>query len=123
MHSLKYMALVAAMAMTGHAGDFIDFHLPTQPVQTAGCTLTMWELPQFNLGPTRTVYTTTTTATDAVDCGICTAVTTALFPDGPGPVAHFTTTVTEPYPTTVTDYKCATPTPTWGVSGEGPKHD
>ncbi|KAG5973557.1 hypothetical protein E4U55_000419 [Claviceps digitariae] len=113
MYGLKLVSFAVALATASQAQDF-DLPLPDQPAlvlpkphpTTAGCTVTIYELPKFNIGPTKTVWTKTATATDPVECGLCDHVTTAWFPDGPGPVAHFTTTITEAMPTTVTTYTC-----------------
>ncbi|KAG6064504.1 hypothetical protein E4U32_000205 [Claviceps aff. humidiphila group G2b] len=88
-------------------GDFIKFPWPPA-TKTLGCTTTLYELPPFIWGPTRTIWTTTTTSTESINCGPCTAVTTAIIPDGPGPVVHFNTTITEKKPSLATAYACAT---------------
>ncbi|KAG6176718.1 hypothetical protein E4U25_007403 [Claviceps purpurea] len=88
-------------------GDFIK--LPWPPAtKTLGCTTTLYELPPFIWGPTRTIWTTTTTSTESINCGPCTAVTTAIIPDGPGPVVHFNTTITEKRPSPATAFACKT---------------
>ncbi|KAG6054426.1 hypothetical protein E4U17_003795 [Claviceps sp. LM77 group G4] len=88
-------------------GDFIK--LPWPPAtQTLGCTTTLYTFPPFIWGPTRTIWTTTTTSTDYIECGPCTAVTTSVVPDGPGPVVHFNTTITEKKPSPATAFACAT---------------
>ncbi|KAG5999437.1 hypothetical protein E4U21_006817 [Claviceps maximensis] len=118
MYGLKFIGVAVAMAGAVAAEDQrVDVHVPTapndifkQPRQTNGCTLTLWEFPPFVFGPTRTVYTTTATTTSSVDCGLCKAVVTSDFPDGPGPVVFFSTTITEATPTTVTDFACETST-------------
>ncbi|KAG5957478.1 hypothetical protein E4U58_005984 [Claviceps cyperi] len=88
-------------------GDFIK--LPWPPAtQTLGCTTTLYRFLPFIWGPTRTIWTTTTTSTESINCGPCTAVTTAIIPDGPGPVVQFNTTITEKRPSPATAFACAT---------------
>ncbi|KAG5950828.1 hypothetical protein E4U53_004326 [Claviceps sorghi] len=119
MFGAKLIGLVAAVAVAvvadeGHKGErVISLPGPFRPdplfkqgPQTKGCTYTVYTAHPWNLGPTRTLYTTTTTTTDGVNCGVCDHVTAKPFPDGPGPVAHFTTTIVAATPTTVEAFTC-----------------
>ncbi|KAM3515920.1 hypothetical protein MY11210_000460 [Beauveria gryllotalpidicola] len=75
------------------------------------CTTTVMRAAQYTWGPTDTVWTSTTTATEEVDCHGCDAVQTAYWPMGPGPVVFFSTTVTAATPSTATTLVCrSTPT-------------
>ncbi|KAH6610136.1 hypothetical protein Trco_000156 [Trichoderma cornu-damae] len=74
------------------------------------CTARILQAPEFNLGPTRTVYTTTTTALRIVNCGACTNVSPISIPLGVPPVAVFTTTITAKEPYTDTEFVCGTTT-------------
>ncbi|KAG6042259.1 hypothetical protein E4U41_000003 [Claviceps citrina] len=137
MYVSKAIALAATMALAVHAdldpqpavespvtavpdentmqmtdeGDIL-FTLPPMPTKTHGCTTTLWEVLPFVFGPTETVWTKTVTTTKSIDCGPCTAVVTSIFHDGPGPVVHFTTTITETQPSLTTAFACKTTTPT-----------
>ena len=89
-------------------GNRTVFHKSGRPHQARGelsqCTNTVFHgPPAFHMGPTKTVYTTTATATVSVDCGECSALSVKMIPGALGPVTHFTTTVTaeEPYITSV----------------------
>ncbi|KAG5923770.1 hypothetical protein E4U42_004836 [Claviceps africana] len=114
MFGAKLIGFAAAVAV-GVAAD--KDHLVVHPediVQifkqgptTAGCTHTVFTNHPFNIGPTKTEYTKTFTTTDGVNCGPCHKVVATPFPDGPGPVAIFTTTITAATPTTVSSFYCA----------------
>ncbi|KIE02445.1 hypothetical protein MAJ_01479, partial [Metarhizium majus ARSEF 297] len=73
-----------------------------------GCTTTQIVFPQFKAGPTSTVWTSTATFTESVDCGGCNQVRTSTLNMGPGPVVFFTTTVTAEAASTTTVVACAT---------------
>jgi hypothetical protein len=75
------------------------------------CTTTAMRVPTFTWGPTETVWTSTATATQEVDCNGCDAVQVSYFPFGPGPVVFFTTTVTAATASTTTELVCSS-TPT-----------
>ncbi|QPH04694.1 hypothetical protein C2857_001904 [Epichloe festucae Fl1] len=89
-------------AQTYNAGDEHEASPP-------GCTKTIFGIPPWTAGPTRTIWTTTTTSTKYVDCGGCTAVARSYLPLGPGPVLLFTTTVTAAEPKTTSVLACGKP--------------
>lgn len=73
------------------------------------CTATIFSVPSIDLGPTRTVYTTTTTTPRTVHCGNCTNASPVPLPVGVPPVALFTTTVTATEAYTEAELVCSTP--------------
>lgn len=79
--------------------------------RNAVCTSVVFISPTFEPGPTHTVYTTTTKATETVDCGQCHAVVPSYLPLGVDPLALMNATITASAPTTVTSYVCSIPTP------------
>ncbi|GAB0133427.1 hypothetical protein EsDP_00001837 [Epichloe bromicola] len=87
---------------TDKAGDEVIASPP-------GCTKTIFGIPPWTAGLTRTIWTTTTTSTKYVDCGGCTAVAESYFPYGPGPVLLFTTAVTAAEPKTTSVLACGKP--------------
>ncbi|PNP39025.1 hypothetical protein TGAMA5MH_09251 [Trichoderma gamsii] len=74
------------------------------------CTARVLQVPKLNIGPTRTIFTTTTTTDRIVNCGICTNNSPTPIPLGVPPVAVFKTTVTAVEPYTETELVCGTPT-------------
>ncbi|CAG9977929.1 unnamed protein product [Clonostachys byssicola] len=63
-------------------------------------------LPKFTFGPTRTIFTTTTTHTSTVDCGFCEDVVPVMMPLGIPPVVLFNATTTASIPYVTTEYEC-----------------
>lgn len=111
MYAGQLIGLAMAMAspasanpdpQTDKAGDEHEASPP-------GCTKTIFGIPPWTTGPTRTIWTTTTTSTKYVDCGGCTAVAKSFLPLGPGPVLLFTTTVTAAEPRTTSVLACGEP--------------
>ncbi|KAL7795157.1 hypothetical protein V8C37DRAFT_45459 [Trichoderma ceciliae] len=98
------------------AMDFVDFDddagVLFQGDEDDGenCTARVFQVPKINLGPTRTVFTTTTTASRIVDCGTCTNASPIPIPLGVPPVAIFKTTVTAKEPYTETELVCGATT-------------
>lgn len=78
----------------------------------SSCARTVFHAPQFTWGPTKTVWTSTTTATKAVYCGGCDELEITTLAFGPGPVVFFTTIVTASTASTTTVLVCDAPTPT-----------
>ncbi|PTB43490.1 hypothetical protein M441DRAFT_56487 [Trichoderma asperellum CBS 433.97] len=74
------------------------------------CTARVLQVPKLNIGPTRTIFTTTTTTDRIIDCGPCTNNSPIPIPLGVPPVAIFKTTVTAVEPYTETELVCGTPT-------------
>ena len=74
------------------------------------CTAHVLTGPKYTHGPIKTVWTSTTTVSNPVDCGTCKHVMPTFYPAGPGPVIFFTSTVTATEPTTVSVPVCATGT-------------
>lgn len=72
------------------------------------CTARVLEVPKLNIGPTRTIFTTTTTTDRIVNCGTCTNNSPIPIPLGVPPVAVFKTTVTAVEPYTTTELVCGT---------------
>ncbi|KAK6533023.1 hypothetical protein TWF281_007185 [Arthrobotrys megalospora] len=75
---------------------------------SAPCTTVIRVAPHMDLSPTKTVYLTTVTAYNRVDCAGC-VLKTEVLPFGPGPVVIRTATTTVPA-TTEYAFKCK-PTP------------
>ncbi|QSZ30318.1 hypothetical protein DSL72_004840 [Monilinia vaccinii-corymbosi] len=73
------------------------------------CTSTLSRFEQFVLGPTKTIFPSTVTATSSVDCAGCDSLRIRYI-GGVGPVVSFTTTVETDVPTTTTAFVCS-PTP------------
>ncbi|KAH6880378.1 hypothetical protein B0T10DRAFT_551613 [Thelonectria olida] len=71
------------------------------------CPTTIHILPPMTAGPTRTVWTTTSTQTVTIDCGGCTTYSVSYVHLGPGPVVIYTTTTTVAQPSVTTALKCA----------------
>ncbi|KAL7963691.1 hypothetical protein V8C34DRAFT_319391 [Trichoderma compactum] len=85
--------------------------------QNSDCTTQRMVNPVLDFGGTSTAYTTTSTVTQLVNCGRCTAVTTVTFPSPgykPVPLPTYTTTVTAIQPSTTTRLECE-PQPTRDV--------
>ncbi|EHK49102.1 uncharacterized protein TrAtP1_000303 [Trichoderma atroviride] len=74
------------------------------------CTARVLQVPKLNIGPTRTIFTTTTTTDRIVNCGTCTNNSPIPIPLGVPPVAVFKTTITAVEPYTETELVCGTPT-------------
>jgi hypothetical protein len=70
------------------------------------CTSTMLLRPDFDFGPTSTVYTRTTTTTISMDCGDCTSVMWDFIGFGVPPVVFFDATTTAQEPAVETAYAC-----------------
>ncbi|KAL6699023.1 hypothetical protein J3F84DRAFT_345927 [Trichoderma pleuroticola] len=85
--------------------------------QNSDCTTQRMLGPSLDFGGTSTVYTTTSTVSQLVNCGRCTAVTTVpFFSPGWKPVfPTYTTTVTAIQPSTSTRLDCE-PQPTQNVA-------
>ncbi|KOS22652.1 hypothetical protein ESCO_003640 [Escovopsis weberi] len=112
-------ALLAAAHSPPEARAPLAMSIPAA-VGTA-CTATVLALPDVHLGPTSTVFPSTSTAIRSVDCGACAAVTTSQFRVGVLPVVQFTATVTADAPATVTSFACAeSGAPTPAVQPDGP---
>ena len=79
--------------------------------RNAVCTSVVLLSPDFDLGPTHTEYSSTTTTTETVDCGQCYAVVPSYLPLGVPPVALINATTTAATPSTATTYVCSNPTP------------
>ncbi|KAM0486175.1 hypothetical protein ACHAPX_000877 [Trichoderma viride] len=73
------------------------------------CTARVLQVPKLNIGPTRTIFTTTVTTDRIVNCGTCTNNSPTPIPLGVPPVAVFKTTVTAVEPYTETELVCGTP--------------
>ncbi|KAK9445834.1 hypothetical protein VB005_00948 [Metarhizium brunneum] len=73
-----------------------------------GCTTTRPVAPQWTAGPVETVWTSTTTVTETVDCGGCNEVQATPMYWGVGPAVFFTTTTTAETASTTTVYACST---------------
>jgi len=71
------------------------------------CTTTIFKGDDWNIGPTRTLYAWTTTATAYADCGGCEFIVERSL-QGIGPAVVFSVTYNNPEPTTTTNYLCAT---------------
>ncbi|EXV01356.1 hypothetical protein X797_005452 [Metarhizium robertsii] len=80
---------------------------PAAPDES-GCTATQRVAPHWTFGPTSTVWTSTATSTESVDCGGCNEVEASTFFLGMGPVVSFTTTITAETASTTTVFACAT---------------
>ena len=76
------------------------------PSTSTPCTTTLLVAGALTFGPTKTVYATTVVETEYEDCGGCETLLTRGI-EGIGPVVIFTTTVTDPAPTTITEYACS----------------
>lgn len=74
--------------------------------QPSQCQSVLPILPKFTFGPTRTIFTTTTTHTSTVDCGICEDVVPMIVPLGIPPVVLFNATTTASTPLVTTEYEC-----------------
>ncbi|KAM0465063.1 hypothetical protein ACHAPV_002058 [Trichoderma viride] len=79
------------------------------------CTARVLQVPKLNIGPTRTIFTTTTTTDRIVNCGTCTNNSPIPIPLGVPPVAVFKTTITAVEPYTETELVCGTPSPSSSV--------
>ncbi|KAL9489581.1 hypothetical protein ACSS6W_001858 [Trichoderma asperelloides] len=90
--------------------EFVDFENKSGVlVQGEGdCTARVLQVPKLNIGPTRTIFTTTTTTDRIIDCGPCTNNSPIPIPLGVPPVAIFKTTVTAVEPYTETELVCGT---------------
>ncbi|QLI71501.1 uncharacterized protein G6M90_00g073510 [Metarhizium brunneum] len=73
-----------------------------------GCTKTIFVAPQMTAGPVETVWTSTATSTQSVDCGGCNEVQASTMFWGVGPVVSFSTTTTAETASTTTVYACST---------------
>lgn len=78
----------------------------TPAPSTSGCTKQLFHAQAFTWGPVRTIWTSTATVTRKVNCGPCTALQLNYFPQGPGPVVFFPTTVTATTASTTTIPVC-----------------
>ncbi|OAQ62207.1 hypothetical protein VFPPC_07140 [Pochonia chlamydosporia 170] len=87
-----------------------DVFQKSTAAKTPGCTTVIPILPAWTWGPTRTIWTTTTTATAHVDCGLCTAIARTYLNLGVPPVVIFNDTTTVAVPSTTTVLRCATTT-------------
>lgn len=76
------------------------------------CPKVVVRAPVWTWGPTRTVWTTTATATQIIDCGGCDQLTISDLFLGHGPVVFFTATTTATEPSITTELKCGHPTAT-----------
>ncbi|EFY85768.1 hypothetical protein J3458_005360 [Metarhizium acridum] len=103
MRTPQLLALAVALATSTMANPVPNPAAADEPA----CTTTMIMGPKWTSGPTRTVWTSTTTATSEVDCGGCNDVTQSTLFLGVGPVVEFTTTTTMAEPSTTTAYACA----------------
>ncbi|RFU76808.1 hypothetical protein TARUN_5394 [Trichoderma arundinaceum] len=96
--------------------DFVQFDDDTgmlfQGDEGENCTARVLQVPKINLGPTRTVFTTTKTTSRVVNCGTCTNASPVPIPLGVPPVAIFTTTITAKEPFTETELVCGNTTST-----------
>lgn len=80
---------------------------PQSLVISEPCTTTIFRGEEWELGPTRTAYAWTETATAYANCGGCEFIVERNL-NGIGPVVYYTATYNDPTPTTTTDYLCAT---------------
>lgn len=69
-------------------------------------------LPKLTWGPTKTVWTTTSTHTNTIDCGPCSTYSLLYVPIGVPPVIIFTTTTTAVAPSVTTVLECGEPAST-----------
>ncbi|KAM0257866.1 hypothetical protein ACHAQJ_004170 [Trichoderma viride] len=90
--------------------DDADTRVFFQGQGSENCTARVLQVPKLNLGPTRTIFTTTTTASRIVNCGTCTNASPVPIPLGVPPVAIFHTTVTATEPFTATELVCSSMT-------------
>ncbi|KAL6910296.1 hypothetical protein GGI43DRAFT_6782 [Trichoderma evansii] len=92
--------------------EYVDFENDSGVIVQGDedCTARVLQVPKLNIGPTRTIFTTTTTTDRIVNCGTCTNNSPIPIPLGVPPVAVFKTTVTAVEPYTETELVCGTPT-------------
>ncbi|KAL7902630.1 hypothetical protein HDV63DRAFT_24536 [Trichoderma sp. SZMC 28014] len=92
--------------------EYADFENDSGVLLDGGedCTARVLQVPKLNIGPTRTIFTTTTTTDRIVNCGTCTNNSPIPIPLGVPPVAVFKTTITAVEPYTETELVCGTPT-------------
>ncbi|VUC22408.1 unnamed protein product [Clonostachys rosea] len=106
--SLVLASLVRASSPAG-SGKLPEKRDQDENLQPSQCQSVLPILPKFTFGPTRTVFTTTTTHTVTVDCGICEDVVPVLLPLGIPPVVLFNATTTATIPYVTTEYECGSP--------------
>ncbi|KAL7923075.1 hypothetical protein ACQKWADRAFT_66410 [Trichoderma austrokoningii] len=94
--------------------EYVDFDNDAGVITQGGedCTARVLQVPKLNIGPTRTIFTTTTTTDRIVNCGTCTNHSPIPIPLGVPPVAVFSATVTAVEPYTETELVCGTSTTT-----------
>lgn len=99
--------------------EYVDFENDSGVLVDGGenCTARVLQVPKLNIGPTRTIFTTTTTTDRIVNCGTCTNNSPIPIPLGVPPVAVFKTTVTAVEPYTETELVCGTPTTSTSIEG------
>lgn len=68
---------------------------------TTSCVKHLLHAPHYTWGPTLTIWTSTTTVTEKINCEGCTSVQLDYLHFGPGPVISFNTTVTAATPSTL----------------------
>ncbi|PHH80032.1 hypothetical protein CDD82_2016 [Ophiocordyceps australis] len=98
--------LVSAQAIPGDDGYPIVLTNANAPPTATQCTTVLPLFPHITMGPTRTVWTSTATHTQSIDCAGCSKLTISYLPLGVPPVAIFKTTVTAATPTTTTVLAC-----------------
>ncbi|CAH0058573.1 unnamed protein product [Clonostachys solani] len=110
--SLIASLLLASLARASDPAGLPEKKDQDGKLQPSQCQSVLPILPKFTFGPTRTVFTTTTTHTSTVDCGICEDVVPVIVPLGIPPVVLFTATTTASTPYVTTEYECgSTPAP------------
>ncbi|RVD82771.1 uncharacterized protein DFL_007185 [Arthrobotrys flagrans] len=85
-----YFPVVALLSITGTA---LAVPVASAVEPAPQCTTVLRIAPHFDLSPTQTVYQTTVTAYNRVDCDGC-VLKTEYLPWGPGPVVIRTATAT-----------------------------
>ncbi|KAF3919763.1 hypothetical protein ABW20_dc0108334 [Dactylellina cionopaga] len=83
-------SIVAVIALAGSVLALPAASVINPPAQ---CTTTIGVAPHMDLSPTKTIYATTVTAYNRVECNGCVLKTTLLH-FGPGPVVFRTATAT-----------------------------
>lgn len=98
--------LAAACAPVAMAAAIVTTNSFNIQKETGGCGRIIHKVAAFTFGPTKTVWTTTETVTQTVDCGECGRVEITQIPMGPGLVIFFENTTTVAEPSLTTTYVC-----------------
>ncbi|RDA92156.1 hypothetical protein CP533_5609 [Ophiocordyceps camponoti-saundersi (nom. inval.)] len=94
---------------------------PAASQETGSCHKMLPLVMPINLGPVRTVWTTTTTTTRSIECSACPEVTVSWLFLGVPPVARFTTTTTAKTASTTSVLACSS-YPADGAPSSSPVH-